>query len=77
MIPVPNGARVWLAAGHTDMRIQRQREVGGGTEELQERAHPTIRSCRAMRRSIALNGDVRKTTGCKAAGDVSDSRPRR
>ena len=20
MIPVPNGARVWLAAGHTDMR---------------------------------------------------------
>ena len=48
MIPVPNGARVWLAAGHTDMRIQRQREVGGGTEELEERAHPTIRSCRAM-----------------------------
>ena len=28
-------------------------------------------------RFIALNGDVRETTGCKAAGDVSDSRPRR
>ena len=26
------------------LQIQRQREVGGGTEELEKRAHPTIRS---------------------------------
>ena len=27
MIPVPNGARVWLAAGHTDMRNYAERAI--------------------------------------------------
>jgi hypothetical protein len=27
MIPVPSGARVWLAAGHTDMRNYAERTI--------------------------------------------------
>ena len=29
-----------------DLQVQRQREVGGGTEEVEESAHPAIRPCR-------------------------------
>jgi hypothetical protein len=30
MIPVPSGARVWLAAGHTDMRNYAERRIMRG-----------------------------------------------
>ena len=53
------------------LQIQRQREVGGGTEKLEEGGHAAIRQ-EGVRRPITLNG---MSADAKPAGDVSAPTP--
>ena len=49
MIPVPSGARVWLAAGHTDMRNERMGcgvRITNGLDRVCPMACPFGRACR-------------------------------
>ena len=49
MIPVPSGARVWLAAGHTDMRNERMGcgvRITNGLNRVRPMACPFGRACR-------------------------------
>ena len=71
MIPVPSGARVWLAAGHTDMRkgfdglalmVQEtlRRDPHATDADAQSRAHMGIIAAALIAMSIAFRHGVHR-----------------
>jgi hypothetical protein len=65
MIAVPTGVRVWLAAGHTDMR----RGMQGLARQVQE-------TLATRRRSLRVPGPQRLTVGARIHSAVPATKAR-